>query len=49
MVGDHIFFQGKEYVIVHRYSSDYCEIQEVNNPFNIVLVHISEITNITLR
>lgn len=46
MVGDHILFQGKEYVIVYRYSNDYCEIKEVDNPFHIVLVHISEITKI---
>ena len=43
MVGDHVLFHGKEYVIIFRYTSDYCELKEKGNKHHIELVHISEI------
>jgi hypothetical protein len=43
MVGDRVLFQGKEYVIIHRYTSDYCEIKAKQGRFQVELVHISEI------
>ena len=49
MEGNHVLFNGKEYIIIHKYTSDYCEIKEVHNPFNIELVHISEIKIMQLK
>jgi hypothetical protein len=37
-------YQGKRYILLHQYSSDYCEIKEEGSKFNILLVHISELT-----
>jgi hypothetical protein len=38
-----VIYDGKEYIILHKYASGYCEIQEKNNQFNIKLVHVSEL------
>lgn len=38
-----VIYGGKEYLILHKYASGFCEIQEKNNQFNIKLVHISEL------
>jgi hypothetical protein len=46
MVGDHVLFNGEEYVIVYKYSNDYCEIKGKRNPFNYQLVHLSELEEI---
>jgi hypothetical protein len=46
MVGDHVLFNGEEYVIVYKYSNDYCEIKGKRNPFNYQLVHLSKLETI---
>jgi hypothetical protein len=46
MVGDHVLFKGEEYVIVYKYSNDYCEIKGKRNLFNYQLVHLSELEKI---
>jgi hypothetical protein len=38
-----VIYDGKEYIILYKYTSGYCEIQEKNNQFNIKLVHVSEL------
>ncbi|WP_175596828.1 hypothetical protein [Bacillus sp. MRMR6] len=32
------------YFLLYRYSSDYCEIQDVNSQFKILLVHSSDVS-----
>jgi hypothetical protein len=43
MVGDQVLFKGIEYVIVYKYSNDYCEIQEKRNKFHFELVPLSDL------
>lgn len=38
-----VIYAGKEYIILYKYASGYCEIQEKNNLFNIKLVHVSQL------
>lgn len=44
MIGDPVLCHGKKYMIVHMYTSNFCEIKEVRNPFHVELVHISDMT-----
>lgn len=37
-------YQGKDYYLIHKYDSGFCEIQEKASHFHIELVHILEIT-----
>lgn len=46
MVGEHVWFAGKEYVIVYIYSNDYCEIQEKRNKFHYELVPLTDLKRI---
>jgi hypothetical protein len=46
MEGDHVLFDGKEYVIVYMYSNDYCEIQEKRNKFHYELVPLTDLIRI---
>jgi hypothetical protein len=39
----HVFYNGKRYVILYKYTSGYCEIKEVGSIYNIELVHLTEI------
>jgi hypothetical protein len=38
-----VIYCGKEYIMLYKYPSGYCEIQEKNNKFNIKLVHETEL------
>jgi hypothetical protein len=38
-----VIYCGKEYIMLHKYPSGFCEIQEKTNQFNIKLVHVSEL------
>lgn len=31
----HVIHNGREYIIIFRYTPGYCEIQEKNNPYNV--------------
>ncbi|WP_180960465.1 hypothetical protein [Neobacillus cucumis] len=37
-------YNGKKYVLLHRYTSDYCEIQDMKNKYHILLVEYSELS-----
>ncbi|MBM7652278.1 hypothetical protein [Neobacillus cucumis] len=37
-------YNGKNYFLLHRYSSEYCEIQDTKNKFQILLVQYSELS-----
>lgn len=39
-----VLYQGKNFILLHQYSSDFCEIQEEHSRYNIILVHVSELT-----
>ncbi|WP_213144133.1 hypothetical protein [Neobacillus citreus] len=44
MVGIPVVFQGKDYIMLVKYESGYCEIVEVGETYNkIKLVHFSEL------
>ncbi len=36
-------YNGKDYHLIHRYTTDYCEIQDANYRFHYLLVHYSEL------
>ncbi|TWE06388.1 hypothetical protein FB550_102410 [Neobacillus bataviensis] len=39
-----VIYEGKDYILLHQYSSGYCEITEEWAPYrNIKLVHFSEL------
>jgi hypothetical protein len=40
----HVFYNGKRYIILYKYTSGYCEIKEIESIHNIQLVHMSELT-----
>ncbi len=42
----HVFYNGKKYIILYKYTSGYCEIKEIGSFYNIELVHSSELENI---
>ncbi|MBI0577220.1 hypothetical protein IEC97_07585 [Neobacillus cucumis] len=46
MKNKRVMYQGKKYILYHQYSTDFCEIQEESYKFNILLVHVSELTEI---
>ncbi|WP_175596830.1 hypothetical protein [Bacillus sp. MRMR6] len=37
-------YNDMNYFLLYRYSSDYCEIQDINSQYKILLVHSSEIS-----
>ncbi|MCM3724732.1 hypothetical protein M3226_03350 [Neobacillus cucumis] len=37
-------YNGKNYVLLYRYSSDYCEIQDTKNRYQILLVEYSKLS-----
>lgn len=43
IIGSHVLFQGREYVIIHKYTSGYCEIKDLNRLYHIELVHLTEL------
>lgn len=43
MVGDHVWFNGKEYIIVYIYSNGYCELKEKHNKYHYELATLSEL------
>lgn len=43
----HVFYNGKKYEILYKYTSGYCEIKEIGSLYNIELVHSSELKNLT--
>jgi hypothetical protein len=48
MVGDHVLFKGKEFIIIYKYSNDYCEIQEKRNKYHYELAPLSDLEKIYL-
>jgi hypothetical protein len=42
-----VFYNGKQYEVLFKYSSGYCEIKEIGGLYKIELVHESEITSLT--
>lgn len=40
----HVRYKGKDYEIIYRYTSGYCEIKEIDSLYNVELVHITELT-----
>ncbi|MGG3563889.1 hypothetical protein ABES03_20080 [Neobacillus rhizosphaerae] len=42
----HVFYNGKRYVILYKYTSGYCEIKEVGSLYSIELVHITELMDV---
>ena len=43
MVGKHALFNGREYIVIHEYTSGNCEIKDISRPYQIELVHSTEI------
>lgn len=41
--GKKVMYQGKEYIVVHKYETGYCELKTLEY-FQFILVHESEIT-----
>ncbi|WP_160719423.1 hypothetical protein [Bacillus sp. USDA818B3_A] len=37
-------YNGRNYLLLHRYSSDYCEIQDTQYRYTILLVQYSELS-----
>ncbi|MEH7118008.1 hypothetical protein V7128_11385 [Neobacillus vireti] len=44
MVNQLVQYNGKSYVLLYRYSSNYCEIQDTKNRYQILLVEYSELS-----
>jgi hypothetical protein len=44
MFTEKALYLGKEYIILKKYDSGYCEIKEIEDNRKIELVHISELT-----
>lgn len=40
---EQVRFEGKLYTVIYKYTSGYWEIKEMDNRFNIQLVHQSEV------
>ncbi|MDQ0973612.1 hypothetical protein QFZ31_003490 [Neobacillus niacini] len=47
MNSEEVFYGGKIYMVIYKYSSGYWEIREKENKFNIQLVHESEVQNVS--
>jgi phage anti-repressor protein len=43
VVGKHALFNGREYIVIHEYTSGNCEIKDISRPYQIELVHSTEI------
>lgn len=39
-----VIYQGKRYILLQQYTSDFCEIQDEIFNHNIILIHISDLT-----
>jgi phage antirepressor YoqD-like protein len=46
MFTERVIYKGKEYMVLKKYESGYCEIKELEDNHKIELVHISELTSI---
>jgi len=44
-----VIYKGQLFTILFRYETGYYEIRELTNPFNVKLVHHSELTTIHTR
>jgi hypothetical protein len=44
---EHVLYNGKKYIILYTYDSGYCEIKEIESVYNVQLVHLSELKNLT--
>jgi hypothetical protein len=42
-----VIYNGKQYEVLFKYSSGYCEIKEIGTLYKIELVHESEIIGLT--
>lgn len=43
-VGTEVLHESKKYRILYIYDTGYCEIQEIQNPRNIILIKVEELT-----
>ncbi|WP_375345237.1 hypothetical protein ACEWPB_14275 [Priestia megaterium] len=39
-INKEVLYRGKRFKIIHIYSSDYCKLREVNNPFKVELANM---------
>ncbi|MDQ0200091.1 hypothetical protein J2S10_003274 [Neobacillus ginsengisoli] len=49
MNSEEVLYNGNLYTIIYKYTSGYCEIREVDNKLNVVLVHESEVHRVHER
>jgi len=43
VIGSRVLYQEKEYIVIHKYETGYCEIRTLNS-FQVKLIHESELT-----
>jgi hypothetical protein len=44
-VGLKVFYENEMYTIIHRYSSGYCEIKDMESHYRVLLVHEMELVS----
>ncbi|SFH55801.1 hypothetical protein SAMN04487776_12820 [Priestia megaterium] len=42
-INKEVFYQGKRFKIIYIYSSGYCELRKVNDPFKVELALLNDI------
>ncbi|MHC8965829.1 hypothetical protein [Priestia aryabhattai] len=42
-INKEVFYRGKRFKIIHIYSSGYCELRKINDPFKVELALLNDI------